>query len=87
MYPAALSTNQLAAVSYDDEHCVIELEPIERTVWVTDEDQLAEFGAGEYPSPVPRGGLSCGKQNPDPVPSSRYAMTRSRASVPPGLLR
>ncbi len=38
----------------------IELELTERTVWVTDEEQLARFVAGEYPGLVAALSLVCG---------------------------
>jgi RNA polymerase sigma-70 factor, ECF subfamily len=38
----------------------IELELTERTVWVTDEEQLAQFVAGEYPGLVAALSLVCG---------------------------
>jgi RNA polymerase sigma-70 factor (ECF subfamily) len=38
----------------------IELELTERTGWVTDEDQLAQFVAGEYPALVAALSLVCG---------------------------
>jgi hypothetical protein len=37
----------------------IELELTERTVWVTDEDQLAQFVASEYPALVAALSLVC----------------------------
>jgi len=41
----------------------IELELTERTVWVTDEEQLARFVAGEYPGLVAALSLVCGDRS------------------------
>lgn len=41
----------------------IELELTERTVWVTDEEQLAQFVAGEYPGLVAALSLVCGDRS------------------------
>jgi RNA polymerase sigma factor (sigma-70 family) len=41
----------------------IELELTERTTWVTDEDQLAQFVTGEYPSLVAALSLVCGDRS------------------------
>ena len=42
---------------------LIELELTERTVWVTDEEQLAQFVAGEYPGLVAALSLVCGDRS------------------------
>ena len=41
----------------------IELELTERTTWVTDEEQLAQFVAGEYPGLVAALSLVCGERS------------------------
>ena len=64
---------------------IIELELNERTVWVTDEEQLAQFVAGEYPSLVAALSLVCGDRSAaeDAVQEAlaRAVLTQRRGTI------
>jgi len=63
MYPAAVNQTAGCGVIQAMSVAWIELELTERTVWVTDEEQLAQFVAGEYPGLVAALSLVCGDRS------------------------
>ena len=63
MYPAAVNQSAGCGVIQAMSIALIELGLTERTVWVTDEEQLAQFVAGEYPSLVAALSLVCGDRS------------------------
>ena len=63
MYPAAVNQTAGCGVIQAMSVAWIELELTERTVWVTDEEQLAQFVAGEYPGLVAALSMVCGDRS------------------------
>ena len=63
MYPAAVNQTAGCGVIQAMSVAWIELGLTERTVWVTDEEQLAQFVAGEYPGLVAALSLVCGDRS------------------------